>query len=91
MKTADELFKELGYEKEEDNYGMIEFKKTEKEKYYGKKNYDCFYAKYTIVFSPAKDGIYSFYKYSNYNNAFTMQELKAINQFCKEKGWLDEK
>ena len=20
-----------------------------------------------------------------------MQELKAINQFCKEKGWLDEK
>ncbi len=83
MSKADEMFKELGYKKEEDNFGIIEYHKQTEEPYFGNKNYKCFYANYTIVFSSK-----NFYKYSNCNNkSFTMQELQAINEKVKELGW----
>lgn len=83
MSKADKMFEELGYKKEEDNFGIIEYYKRVEEPYLGNKNYKCFYAKYTIVFSSK-----TFYKYSNCNNkSFTMEELQAINEKVKELGW----
>lgn len=39
MAKADEMFKQLGYRKEKDNFGIIEYYKQTEEHYFGNKNY----------------------------------------------------
>ena len=70
MKTADEMFEELGFEKKET---------TKNISYY----IDLPIWKPSITFNKK-------YKNIKFDLCCSMQELKAINQFCKEKGWLDE-
>lgn len=81
MSKADEMFKELGYEKIEykssiDN-SIIEYVK----------NFDL-KADRIIAFYLDKT-IAVFEELAN-KDFFTMQELQAINLKCKELGWLDE-
>ena len=103
MKTADELFKELGYEKKEFIYDekhrysngiqyIKEDAKSEMERvgFITKQVIEIYYYHKEILkyhTQTFKDG-----RISRWDLAiFKLEELKAINQFCKEKGWLDEK
>ena len=70
--TADKMFEELGYEKEE-NESLITYK----------------YFNWRIYFLKA-DKTVGKNMYDDESCFFTMQELKAINEKCKELGWLDE-
>lgn len=74
-KTADEMFKELGYKK------FNKIHDFENIKYY--KDDD------NILYFDEKDK--SFYKSGEYDSMcddITMQELKAINKKCEELGWI---
>ena len=72
MKTADELFEELGYKKLQP-IGLQQ----------------CAYTngrgKEIIINQYKRIGLYGNYQW------VTLEELKAINEKCKEMGWLDEK
>ena len=77
--TAKEMFEALGYE---------EVRRTEQPKegfFYREKNCkdikDIFNAKRILFFTD---------KVVRATKNITMEELKAINQQCKELGWLDE-
>lgn len=72
-KTADELFKELGYKKQYENESIYYYMDIDL-----KDNY--------IVF---ETGYKSFAKISCYHDAgdITMQELQAINKKVEELGW----
>ena len=69
MKSAKEMFEELGYKEDWDN-------------------------EYGIRYSNEEDNSYIyFYRYWQKIEALhdiTMEELKAINQQCKELRWLDD-
>ena len=76
MSKADDMFKELGYEL------IDEFDK----------DYDDNYIRYTknkmcILFKLENHKVC---KMGNNRNYLNMQELHAINEKCKELGWLDE-
>ncbi len=79
MKNADDMFKELGYR-------IIEFKSDTYIVYGYKKRLMGDLIEHTITFrmSPKLvlfDGI----------KGFGVEELKAINEKCKELGWLNER
>lgn len=71
MSKADEMFKELGFKKDEGLY-EIQYTTRDNQITFDKRNN-------TIV-------IYS----NDYDDKINMQELQAINEKCKELGWLDE-
>ena len=81
MSKADEMFEELGYTKiEQLNKVRIVYKHKKH-----KKNIVFFTLNKRIGKENSNNvGVSGMYEW------FTMQELQAINQFCKEKGWLDE-
>lgn len=87
MSKADTMFEELGYKKEE-SFNLISFDKEFNDKYRGfNKNKKTFKCLYTITFDIDNK---TFYKGSNCrHNTITMQELQAINQKCKELGWIE--
>ena len=74
---ADKLFEELGYKKSIDNRYSICFEKESYLIQFGKRE-----STIDKAFYNAELNIYM-------AKAITMQELKAINQKCKELGWLD--
>ena len=74
MTKADEMFKKLGYLKESDYY--YHSKETEV-----KKKHIKFYVNTKEVIVESK---------LNFSYEITMQELQAINEKCKELGWLDD-
>lgn len=69
--SADEMFKELGFDKNEGLY-EIQYITKDNQITFDKRNN-------TVV-------VYS----NDYDDKINMQELQAINQKCKELGWLDE-
>jgi len=83
MSKADEMFEKLGYKKVTKNfYNYLEYTKKENE-----------YTTLAISFEGnSKTAMASMYingnKYSR-SLAITMQELQAINEKCKELGWLE--
>lgn len=76
-KSADEMFKELGYIKSDENnyYDLTDIKyyKNEYNILYFDKSYKTFY----------KSG-----EYDSMCEDITMKELKAIYQKCQELGWI---
>lgn len=84
MGKADEMFEELGYEKTRDSEKYINYRKS------------MAFRDFTdIEFNLQEKTVLPMYE----NNVFKkityqkidMKELKAINEKCKELGWLDEK
>lgn len=74
-KTADELFRDLGYKKiDEEDYENIEA--------YRKNEYNI------IEFNKNDKGFYKSAKYSTTSDDITMQELQAIIKRCQELRWL---
>ena len=81
MKTATEMFEQLGYKEISSSNNRKVFKK------------DNLVTSYTIVFEyGAKTiNIYSSINGHGFNSKdMTMQELKAINKQVEELGWFDE-
>lgn len=74
MKTAKEMFYELGYEEQE-------FVILGKIFINDKKQRILFFDNKKVV---SKEDNYS------YDTSLSMQELQAINKMCRELGWLDE-
>lgn len=73
MKT-DKMFKELGYEKQKDYFGLV---------YRNKNNYaEITFDLYDETICASINDGESVY--------LSMQELQAINQKCKELGWLNK-
>ena len=84
MSKADEMFKELGYKVFVNNgFNLFEYVKHYELR---PEKHIKFEMDRTITIAK---------KYENElavnSDYITMQELKAINQKCKEMGWLDEK
>ena len=81
MSEADKMFKELDYKKEEDN-NYILFRKELLNKEFK-----------IIVFNLNKELIdirtEDDYYYQTITTILNMQELKAINEKCRELGWLE--
>ena len=74
MSKADEMFGKLGYVKIRDDERFIKYKK--------------FYKNDNIVMDKeTKDFIKNFD--SEYWEAVTMEELQAINEKCREMGWIE--
>lgn len=74
MKTAREMFEELGYKEVEDSFLTIRFRKPKGKEIIFFHNYEAVLKESSI----AK------------NELITMEELQVINQMCKELGWLNE-
>ena len=84
MSKADDMFKELGYKKQTKNfYNYLEYTKQENED-----------VQLVISFSgQSKSFMCALYQFGEIKSralATTIQELQAINEKCKELGWLDE-
>lgn len=80
MSKADEMFKELGYEKIRNNEKEILYKKE----YKSKANFIAFDFYTKTMLCEYADEDYEFNGALNIN----MQELQAINEKCKELNWL---
>ena len=80
MSKADEMFEELGFNKIED---------TDKEVVY-EYNATLMGDKLTQTILIAKIGkiIFSYHKQSNEKMGIGIKELQAINEKCKELGWI---
>ena len=95
MKTADEMFKELGYKKNEDEYMIIRYDYMgEKAKYKNgkEKRYYVYGTDKRIVFYLSHSKILSYSPtlrddYEDCSVLLTMQELQAINKKVEELGW----
>lgn len=81
MSKADKMFEELGYKKIRDNEKEILYKK------------DKVSQEYFIAFGFETKTVMCEYADEDYemNGAFdfNMQELQAINEKCKELGWIE--
>ena len=80
MSKADKMFKELGYEKELENKDKVRYITLINEKN------DLFIIEIwkldkVIWISPTN---------LHYSTEIELEELQAINEKCKELGWLDE-
>ena len=72
-KTADELFKELGYEKIRNNKDFEVYRKND----------------YNIIdFERNDKRVYKSARYDTTSDGITMEELQAINKKVLELGWL---
>ena len=78
MSKADEMFEKLGFPEIEKEYNYFKYKSVG-----GKKGYIRFETEEKTVC--AYKTIYGM----EFIRSITMQELQAINQKCKELGWLD--
>lgn len=82
MSKADEMFKKLGYAKKEREGCIFYFQYNGlKEKFgyeFAKPTYKKQGEVYPVLYSKTDEAI-----------LITMEELQAINQKCKELGWLD--
>ena len=81
MTNADKMFEELGYKKVKDSKLEVVYK--DEETLLGDKF--CI----TIAFYKISKRVQT-YDEKNKSLAVTIPELKAINQKCKELGWLDD-
>ena len=86
MSKSDEMFEELGYcNKNQVSADCIEYEKPDK-KVHSKE--------YFIVLDLTNKTVvkvrYDWENDEEYLSEITLQELQAIYQFCKERGWLDE-
>ncbi len=72
MSKADEMFEKLGYRKIYTQFKSIAYYKDDANIIYFVSKLESFF----------KSGVYERTSYS-----FTMQELQAINEKCKELGW----
>ena len=83
-KTADEMFEELGYEKQEDKYRI---------EYFLKQNYTHFVVTKRIAFYKVEKDIcleqWNVTEGIEISTNITMQELQAINKKVKELGWYE--
>lgn len=73
MSKADEMFEELGYEKSSQPFDSIKYYKDDDNVFY----FD--YISQEFNKSGAYDGMC---------DGITMQELQAINEKCRELGWI---
>ena len=81
MSKADEMFKKLGYIKRNNlDESYIEFVRYE-----AKECYSISFCKGKVMCALYVNGILF-----SRGLAIDMQELQAINEKCKELGWLDE-
>lgn len=82
MKTAREMFEELGYTFHDDScFDELEFRKDVEPE--------------IIISFDLSSKTVAVYDWGDYSDGFgthymSMQELQAINQMCKELGWFDE-
>ena len=80
-KTADEMFKKLGYEKQENERYIFYYQYNgAKEKFgyeFTKPMYEEQGEVYPVCYSETDEAI-----------SVTMQELQAINKKCEELGWI---
>lgn len=76
MKTADELFEELGYMTDENEY-FIEYRKQEEN--------CCKFIKFDLI---DKSFTSFYYIIPDEQSYLTMKELQAINKKVLELGWL---
>ena len=81
MSKSNGMFEELGYKKKEEknyirynNFGDIGFGKIV--------DFDLGHKKFRLTNKTCQGNVH--FRYGS------MQELEAIYQFCKERGWLDE-
>lgn len=74
MSKADKMFEELGYEKNTD-FQSIKYKKDDENVYY---------------FDYIRHEFYKSGEYDGMCEGTNMPELQAINEKCKELGWLNE-
>ena len=76
MSKADEMFKELGYTKIQDDKYWVDYQKRNE----------------NISFNLTHKFIETTRKYRNeyIDKRLNIKELQAINEKCKELGWLDE-
>ena len=82
MTNADKLFKELGYEKRETDFYITYRKEYETHTAYIEFNKAQKIISTTIIEKePEGNGIWQ---------DFNAQKIKAINEKCKELGWLDD-
>ena len=83
-KTADEMFDELGYKKQEDKYRI---------EYFLKQNYTHFVVTKRIAFYKVEKDIcleqWNVTEGIRISTNITMKELQAINKKCQDKGWLE--
>lgn len=77
MKSARELFEELGYELVSQDSTIIRYQK----------NFDII----EFYLSDNSIGVYDDWYYEQTYNEITMNELQAINKQVEELGWLDAK
>ena len=82
QKTAKEMFEELGYHCWKENVDVVVFHKVV-HPVLGNKEIE-FYKGNKLI------RVYGMYNDRPEPFDFKMQELEAINQMCKELGWLDE-
>lgn len=81
--TADKMFEELGYKKTITGFEIARYRKEFKLK--GARNIIFSIDKEICVCEENEKGL------AVNRDYFNMQELQAINQKCKELGWLDNK
>ncbi|MBR2703926.1 MAG: hypothetical protein IKE91_00465 [Clostridia bacterium] len=81
MSEADKMFKELDYKKEEDN-NYILFRKELLNKEF---KIIVFNLNKALIDIRTEDDYY----YQTITTILNMQELKAINEKCRELGWLE--
>ena len=72
---ADKMFEELGYKQRITQLGDLKYYKDDDN---------------VIYFTLKRKGFIKSGEYDGMCDAITMQELKAINEKCKELEWLDE-
>lgn len=80
LKIAKEMFEELGYKEKKDKSKTITY--VLKNGYF-----------YYIVFKINKKSVYKSKSVpgKEVSSSITIKELQAINQQCKELGWLEDK
>lgn len=76
-KPADEIFKELGYERNEENDYFIEYQKQEEN--------CCKFIKFDLI---DKSFTNFYYVVPDKQSYLSMQELQAINKKVQELGWI---
>lgn len=72
---SNKMFKELGYTLDYTQWGGIRFYKNDEN---------------VIIFNLKDKSFIKSGEYDGMCDSITIQELEAINQFCKEKGWITE-
>lgn len=78
-KTADELFKELGYKKRQTKYFEQQYIRQ----------CDIVDGELEHIIFTKKKRVKCQYQYTDISKGIDMQELQAINKKCQELGWIE--